>query len=197
MYAYLKGKLTELTIGKCIIDVGGVGYLCKISLNTYTALKDYPLGSEIKLYQYLHVKEDELSLFGFYTEEEKNLFMKFILVEGIGPKKALEIFNFGKPEEFIEAIENQDANFFVKVKGIGQKQAQKVILELTGKLGKLSTRNISIINELVEGLQTLGFSKLEIEKAINNFRKQSSKKIEEMEFEDAFKSILSLLSKFQ
>ena len=123
--------------------------------------------------------------------------MKFILVEGIGPKKALEIFNFGKPEEFIEAIENQDANFFVKVKGIGQKQAQKVILELTGKLGKLSTRNISIINELVEGLQTLGFSKLEIEKAINNFRKQSSKKIEEMEFEDAFKSILSLLSKFQ
>jgi len=197
MYAYLKGKLAELTIGKCIIDVGGVGYLCKISLNTYTALKDYPLGSEIKLYQYLHVKEDELSLFGFYTEEEKNLFMKFILVEGIGPKKALEIFNFGKPEEFIEAIENQDANFFVKVKGIGQKQAQKVILELTGKLGKLSTRNISIINELVEGLQTLGFSKLEIEKAINNFRKQSSKKIEEMEFEDAFKSILSLLSKFQ
>ena len=71
MYAYLKGKLTELTIGKCIIDVGGVGYLCKISLNTYTALKDYPLGSEIKLYQYLHVKEDELSLFGFIQKKRK------------------------------------------------------------------------------------------------------------------------------
>jgi Holliday junction DNA helicase RuvA len=197
MYAYLKGKLAELAIGKCIIDVSGVGYLCKISLNTYNSLKDYPLGSEIKLYQYLNVKEDELSLFGFYTEEEKNLFMKFILVEGIGPKKALEIFNFGKPEEFIEAIENQDANFFVKVKGIGQKQAQKVILELTGKLGKLSSKNISIINELTEGLQTLGFSRVEIEKAINNFKKQSSKKIEEMEFEDAFKAVLSLLSKFQ
>ncbi|HPC38964.1 MAG TPA: Holliday junction branch migration protein RuvA [Exilispira sp.] len=197
MYAYLKGRLEELSIGKCIIDVGGVGYLCKISLNTYSALKDYPIGSEIKLYQYLHVKEDELSLFGFYTEEEKNLFLKFIQVEGIGPKKALEIFNFGKPEEFIEAIENQDANFFIKVKGIGQKQAQKVILELTGKLGKLSNTNISIKNEIVEGLLTLGFSRGEIEKAINSFNKTNNKKLEEMDFEQAFKNILSLLSKFQ
>ncbi|MFN3410715.1 MAG: Holliday junction branch migration protein RuvA [Exilispira sp.] len=197
MYAYLKGKLVELSYGSCVIDVSGIGYLCKISLNTYYELKNYPLGSEIKLFQYLNVKENELSLFGFYSEDEKNLFMKFIQVEGIGPKKALEIFNFGKPEEFIEAIENQDASIFFKVKGIGQKQAQKVILELTGKLGRLSNKNISTINEIIDGLISLGFSRTEIDKAIETFKKNSNIKIEQMEFEDAFKNILSLLSKFK
>lgn len=196
MYAYLKGILSELSIGKCVIDVAGVGYLCNISLNTYTELKNYSLGNQIKLYQYLHVKEDELSLFGFYTEEEKHLFMKFLQVEGIGPKKALEIFNYGKPSEFIEAIENQNAEFFVRVKGIGPKQAQKVILELTGKLGTLSKKANSSILEIIEGLQTLGFSRNEIEKAIESYKKQSSIKLEDMDFETAFKQVLPLLSRF-
>lgn len=196
MYAYLKGILSELSIGKCVIDVAGVGYLCNISLNTYIELKNYPLGNQIKLYQYLHVKEDELSLFGFYTEEEKHLFMKFLQVEGIGPKKALEIFNYGKPSDFIEAIENQNAEFFVRVKGIGPKQAQKVILELTGKLGTLSKKSNSSILEIFEGLQTLGFSRNEIEKAIESYKKQSSIKLEDMDFETAFKQVLSLLSRF-
>lgn len=196
MYAYLKGILSELSIGKCVIDVAGVGYLCNISLNTYIELKNYPLGNQIKLYQYLHLKEDELSLFGFYTEEEKHLFTKFLQVEGIGPKKALEIFNYGKPSDFIEAIENQNAEFFVRVKGIGPKQAQKVILELTGKLGTLSKKANSSILEIIEGLQTLGFSRNEIEKAIENYKKQSSIKLEDMDFETAFKQILSLLSRF-
>ncbi len=196
MYAYLKGILSELSIGKCVIDVAGVGYLCNISLNTYIELKNYSLGNQIKLYQYLHVKEDELSLFGFYTEEEKHLFMKFLQVEGIGPKKALEIFNYGKPSDFIEAIENQNAEFFVRVKGIGPKQAQKVILELTGKLGTLSKKANSSILEIIEGLQTLGFSRNEIEKAIESYKKQSSIKLEDMDFETAFKQVLSLLSRF-
>ena len=197
MYAYLKGKLEYLTIGKAVIDVSGVGYQCNISLNTYNELKKKDIGSEVKLFQYLNVKEDELTLFGFYSEDEKNLFMKFLQVEGIGPKKALEIFNFGRSDDFIEAIEKQDVGFFTKVKGIGQKQAQKIILELTGKLGQLKGENRTITNELTEGLINLGFNKNEIERAINNFNKQFNTKLEDMDFEQAFKEILSFLSKYK
>lgn len=197
MYAYLKGKLEYLTIGKAVIDVSGVGYQCNISLNTYNELKKKDIGCEVKLFQYLNVKEDELTLFGFYSEDEKNLFMKFLQVEGIGPKKALEIFNFGRSDDFIEAIEKQDVGFFTKVKGIGQKQAQKIILELTGKLGQLKGEIRTITNELTEGLINLGFNKNEIERAINNFNKQFNTKLEDMDFEQAFKEILSLLSKYK
>ena len=197
MYAYLYGKLTELTIGRCIIDICGVGYLCNISINTYSSLKNHAIGSEVKLFQYLHVKEDELSLFGFYTIEEKNLFLKFLQVEGIGPKKALEIFNFGTTGEFIDAIEKQDSNFFVRVKGIGQKQAQKIILELTGKLGEITNKNSSQKNELIEGLISLGFSKKEIETVIDSLKNKSKIKIDEVEFEEAFKIVLANLSKYR
>ncbi len=197
MYSYLYGKIAELSINKCVIDVNGVGYLCNISLNTYSQLKNHQIGTDVKLYQYLNVREDELSLFGFYTVDEKNLFMKFLQVEGIGPKKAIEIFNFGTPQDFINAIENQDSGFFVKVKGIGPKQAQKIILELTGKLTDIISKNRSKAVELIEGLQSLGFSRKEIENTIDNLKNKSNINIDGLEFEEAFKLILSNLSRYK
>ncbi len=197
MYAYISGKLVELSIGKCIIDVNGIGYLINIAINTYASLKNHGIGSIVKLYQYLYVREDELSLFGFYTIEEKNLFLKFLQVEGIGPKKALEIFNYGTADEFVNAIESQDPNIFIKVKGIGQKQAQKIILELTGKLGDFNNIKTTKIQELFEGLQNLGFSKKEVENALNAINKDNKIKIDEIDYEQAFKIVLSQLSKYK
>jgi Holliday junction DNA helicase RuvA len=198
MFSYIEGKLAELSIGKCIIDVNGIGFFCRISLNTFQALSIFSEGDKIKLYQYLHVKEDELSLYGFADEQEKELFLRFIQVEGIGPKKALEIFNFGTAATYIEAIEAQDITPFTRVRGIGQKQASKLILELTGKLGNLGTRPISILNEVTEGLTSMGFSKNDIESAIKKYTGKFNDKseINSIPFEQLLKDILALLSRY-
>ena len=131
MIAYLKGKLAHKDRAHVIIDVNGVGYEVKISLQTYAALAD---GVELcKLYTHLQVKEDSHTLVGFHSMDEKLLFLDLISVSGIGLSTALVMLSSFSSNEIRSAIMNENIALIQSIKGIGSKSAQRVILELKDK----------------------------------------------------------------
>ena len=134
MYAYLKGKLVAKEASALILEVGPVGYelICEPAL-----LSAWPeIGSQIKVYTYLNVREDAMELYAFPTEESKQLFLQLIKVSGIGAKLASTIIADIEPAKLILAIINNDLNQLTKIKGIGKKTAQRIVLELKDKLAK-------------------------------------------------------------
>ena len=133
MYAYLNGSYTLMTPTEVYCDVGGVGYHIHISLHTYGQIEKLDEG---RLYTYLHVKEDALTIYGFATEEEKALFKLLISISGIGPNTARIILSSMTPLEVRTAIINDDHAAFKKVKGVGPKTAMRVTLELKDKIKK-------------------------------------------------------------
>ncbi|HMP28538.1 MAG TPA: Holliday junction branch migration protein RuvA [Saprospiraceae bacterium] len=174
MYGYIKGKLTSKTPTYVFLDCSGVGYQINVSLNTYG---DLPEDGEVKLFTHLQVKEDDLSLWGFLSESEKQLFVLLISVSGVGANTARVIMSYLKAEELHKIIANGDAVSLSKIKGLGPKTAQKIIIDLRDKVVKLSgieanpTTSIGIDNKLrddaLSALLALGFVKTSVEKAIN------------------------------
>ena len=116
MYAYIRGTITHKTPTSVYMDVGGVGYLIHISLNTYGHIEHL---NEVKLFTHLHIKEDAHSLFGFFDEEEKFLFISLLSVSGIGPNTARIILSSMTPAEVKTSIITEDDLAFKKVKGVG------------------------------------------------------------------------------
>lgn len=184
MFAYLKGKLAHKDPTFVIIDINGVGYDVKISLNTYSQIKDE---EAIQLYTYLQVKEDGHTLFGFATEQEKILFLKLISISGVGPSTGLMVLSSLGPEEAIQAIISEDVRTIQGVKGIGAKTAQRIILELKDKVGKdpdsgdlinipISSAN-AIRNEALQALITLGINKSAAQKSIDKIIKENGNDI--------------------
>lgn len=179
MIAYIKGKLTWKDPTYVIIDVNGIGYQIKISLNTYSAIKEV---EEIKLYTFLHIKEDAHTLYGFHQNSEKNLFLNLISISGIGPSTGLMVLSSLSPDEIQEAIINEDVRTIQNIKGIGAKTAQRLILELKDKLRKEVTienpskfyqkTNNTIRNEALSALVTLGINKVAAEKSIDQILKK-------------------------
>ncbi|MDQ3394423.1 MAG: Holliday junction branch migration protein RuvA [Bacteroidota bacterium] len=179
MIAYIKGKLVYKDPTHVIIDVGGIGYQIRISLHTYSAIKDQ---ENLKLFTYLHIKEDSHTLFGFEQISEKDLFLDLISISGIGPSIGLMILSSLSPAEVKEAIVSEDVRTIQAVKGIGAKTAQRLILELKDKIRKdLSidkSANISvkphntIKNEALSALVTLGISKVAAEKSLETILKR-------------------------
>lgn len=181
MYNYIQGRLAAKDPTFAVIDVNGVGYELKISLNTYSKLQ---VGEQCKLYTYLHVKEDILSLYGFWEREEKHLYLHLISVSGIGPSTALAILSTLSAQEIKSAIVGGDVKTIQSVKGIGAKTAQRAILELKDKLAKegvtasaspvdaealtSSTQNQAAA---LEGLMALGLSKAAAEKSLRGIVK--------------------------
>src|ERR1700749_4906459 len=133
MYAYIDGKLAYKSPSYVVIDAGGVGYHINISLNTYSKLGD---GERCKLYTWLHVKEDGHTLYGFIDEGERRLFLHLITISGIGPNTGRMMLSSITPEEIQNAIVSGNVALIQKIKGIGPKSAQRVILELQDKLRK-------------------------------------------------------------
>src|SRR4051812_18022647 len=133
MIAYIDGKLALKEATYVIIEAGGLGYQVKISLNTYSALKE---GERCKLHTYLHIKEDGHTLFGFHELNEKKVFMNLISISGVGPGTALMVLSSLGPAEVEQAIVNEDVRTIQSVKGIGTKTAQRIILELKDKIKK-------------------------------------------------------------
>lgn len=164
MYAYIKGKISEKHPTHVVIDNGGIGYYLHISLNTYSKIE--PL-EEVCLQVALIVKEDSHTLFGFYEEEEKQLFLLLIGVSGVGSNTARIILSGMNPAEVKQAILADQPSAFQRVKGIGPKTAKQIILDLKSKIGK-NTQTIPEISsyadnkasdEALSALLALGFQR--------------------------------------
>jgi len=182
MFAYLKGKLAHKDPTYVIIEINGIGYEVKISLNTYSQIKDE---EAICLQTYLQVKEDSHTLFGFRDLREKELFLKLISISGVGPSTGLMVLSSLGPEEAENAIITEDVKTIQGVKGIGGKTAQRIILELKDKIGKeiMSDDQINIPissasairNEALQALITLGINKAAAQKSIDKVLKEKGK----------------------
>lgn len=140
MFYYLNGTLAHVGPNLAVIDCGGVGYACKTTVNTLSSLKR---GEKVKLYTYLHVREEIFELYGFASENELNCFQMLIGVSGVGPKAALAILSSVSPERLATAIITGDEKALTGAPGVGKKIAQRVILELKDKLAKGQLNSIA------------------------------------------------------
>lgn len=177
MIAFVKGNLELKSKGYIIIETGGIGY--KIYMPDSAICKVGEVGSNVKVYTFMRVREDDISLYGFQTNEELRMFELLLSVSGIGAKGALTILSNVTPSQFALAVISNDVNVLKKLPGIGPKTAQRVILELKDKLKKeqdivqsgekeeTSAIEVAIlddekVNEAVSALQVLGYSRKEI-----------------------------------
>lgn len=181
MIAFIQGEIVLKTPTHVIIDTGGIGYQINISLNTYSKIQSL---NNVKLYTYFHVKEDGQLLFGFADETEKNVFIHLISISGVGPNTARMILSSMNPDEVQQAIVTENEVALQNIKGIGQKTAKRIILELKDKLSKsIGTPNIASFShntlreEALSALVMLGFVKSAAEKAIDRVLKNQSGEI--------------------
>jgi Holliday junction DNA helicase RuvA len=179
MISFLKGKLAHQEPSQVIIDVNGVGYAVNISLQTFGAIKNQ---ESIFLYTHLAIREDAHVLFGFSTEAEKRMFLNLISVNGVGPSTAIVMLSYMDVEELKAAIVREEIATLQKVKGIGGKTAQRLIVELKDKLKKeVPEENIvsatgihnSIKQQALSALVTLGIPKPSAEKSVDAILKKS------------------------
>ena len=178
MYAFIKGKIAYKNPAFVFLENNGIAYHINISLNTFGKIQDK---EEVLLYTYLLVKEDDLSLYGFFEQEEKQLFEKLISVSGIGATTAQIILSSMSPNEIVSAIVNENELVFKNIKGIGIKTAKRIILDLKDKLSKLpitetstSSSNTGIKSEALAALLALGINRQKAEIAIVNTLKSNS-----------------------
>jgi Holliday junction DNA helicase RuvA len=169
MIGYLSGKIISSKPTKILLDVNGVGYLINISINTFEQVS----GKEsISLFIYTSVKEDSISLFGFFSEEEKEMFELLISITGIGPRLALSILSGIRVDELKNAIQSANISRIVAVPGIGRKTAERLVLELKSKVdqvkGEEKEISFSIKNEAVAALTTLGYNSKIAENTVRN-----------------------------
>ncbi len=198
MFAYIKGSLEMKSSGYIVIDINGLGYKIFMSQNNIDSIGE--LHNIIKVFTYLKVREDDISIFGFKTQEELKMFELLISVSGVGAKSALVMLSCIEPSDFAIAVISNDVKVLTKVPGIGNKSAQRIILELKDKLkeeqleeklkdsSKRLKDNNENINEAISGLMVLGYSKKDIEKAFEHLD------IDNLSIEDLIKKGLILLS---
>ena len=127
MYNYIQGKVVDKTFTSIVVDNNGIGYEIGVSGNT---LQDVAIGEIVKIYTYLYVKEDEMSLYGFSRRDEKKLFMRLIEISGIGPKMAMQILGGYDLKTLTVAIASGDVKTLTKIKGLGKKTAELIVLNL-------------------------------------------------------------------
>lgn len=162
MLSFISGKVAEIGISNVVIENHGIGYDI-----AFAHPEKLILNQDVKLYTYMHIREDELSLFGFSSKEEKNLFMKLISVKGLGPKTGMNILAATTLDSLLNAIENGDVAFMKKMPGIGAKTASQIVLDLKGKLVPVESKSESISTELsdaLEALKSLGYKPAELAK---------------------------------
>lgn len=191
MIAQLTGKIIEKNPTNVIVDCNGVGYFVKISLNTFSQIKDE---KQVTILTEMIVREDAQLLYGFMEKEEREMFRHLISVSGIGPNTAMIMLSSMSAGEIVNAIVCEDVNAIKSIKGIGLKTAQRLIVDLKDKVSKLeiSSNNIFNLNntnrnEAFTALSSLGFDKKSIEKAIDKIFEES------MSVEDLIKASLKIL----
>ena len=173
----INGEVTHLEQNVIVVECGGVGFECR---STDAAVSRAVIGEKLKLYTYMNVREDAMELYGFSDESELNCFKMLIAVSGVGCKVAVDILSCISPQDFALAVVNEDAKTITRVKGIGNKMAQRIILELKDKLkksGSFETSDIPKINlgavagnafsEALTALMVLGFTNAQAQKALD------------------------------
>lgn len=188
MLAYIKGTIEAKAEEYIVIDVGGLGY--KIFMSGISIQNIGEIGEQVKVHTYYRVREDDISIFGFITQEELKMFELLLTVSGVGAKVALAILANISVTDFAIAVINADVTKIVQVPGIGKKSAERIILELKDKLKKIqqedkmvgTSANIKIekaieqnnnIQEAISALQVLGYNKKEIEKTFEKIEKEN------------------------
>ena len=196
MFAYVKGTLEEKANDYIVLEAGGIGYKIFMSSSSIATMEE--CGNIVKVHTYYHVREDNISLYGFKTKEELNLFELLISVSGIGSKSAISMLSNITPSSFALAVITDDVKKLTDLPGIGKKTAQRIILELKDKLKaqenetkvdvKEIIKNDDNIEEAIAALQILGYNKKEIEKVLEKIETK------EMSTEDIIKNGLKYLS---
>lgn len=177
MFAYIKGSLEQKSNNYVVIDVGGIGYKIFMATKAIETLGE--IGEIVKVHTHYYVREDNISLYGFNTNEELRMFELLLQVSGIGAKSAITMLSEISPSSFALAVISDDISQLVKIPGIGKKTAARIVLELKDKLKteeaitkteevKLSITNEEETSEAIAALQVLGYTKREIEKALEN-----------------------------
>ena len=186
VYDYIKGIITNIKNNSIVIENNGIGYLVYVS-NPYS----FEMEVESKVYIYQQIKEDDNCLYGFKTEEEKNLFLKLISVKGLGCKMALPILAVGSTTGIMDAIERENILYLKKFPKIGEKLARQIVLDLKGKLEFIGTgltdEKVEIEEELKEVLLGLGYKEKEIKPILSKV--DTNLTIEE-QVKDALKLLL-------
>ncbi len=193
MIAYVRGKVLATTEETMIVDVGGLGYELYCSAG---AFRKAAVGEYVELHTYLQVKEDGVTLFGFESLKEKDLFLKLISVDGVGPKLGVSVLSGMSGEDFASAIATADAKRLASVKGLGKKTAEKIILALHGKIsageimqasGDLNSAKSAKAEKLspmdedaVAALQGLGFTRTESLQAVKKAKEQGATSVEDI-----------------
>ena len=194
MYSYIKGTIEELFLDHIVIDNNNIGYRINVSSNT---LKDLQLGSISKVYTKLIVREDDMSLCGFSTKEELEMFELLTSVSKIGPKVGLGILSFASPRQLGAYIISEDIAKISKAPGVGKKTAERIVLELKDKIDKqkvefeptlLSQQQVPLSkDEAVDALIALGYSTSEAKEAVDKCKNKG------LNTEDIIKKSLSYL----
>lgn len=202
MIAYIKGNLEIKTKGYIVVEASGIGY--KIFMSE-TAIEKLPaVDSQVKIFTYMRVREDDVSLYGFITNEELRMFELLISVSGVGAKSAIAILSNITPSRFALAVISNDVGALKKLPGIGAKSAQRIILELKDKLKNEEAEETAEYQEEMEeikqednkqqetiaALQVLGYSRKEIDEALENIHIETVETVEE-----CIKKALSKLAK--
>jgi holliday junction DNA helicase RuvA len=193
MIGSLRGKLIEKRPNQILVDINGVGYQVQIPLSTFASLG--ALHAETSLLIHTHVREDQLTLYGFVTAREKQCFELLISASGVGPSLALKILSGMSIEELVPAIRKGDLAQLVKIPGVGRKTAERIVVELHDKLvvidvpdaGKQSTRP-QLEEDVASALSNLGYDTKSVERAIEKSRAASS-----ADFEKLLRSSLQIL----
>ena len=197
MYEYINGTLAEVAPAYAVVDAGGVGYFINISLNTYSAIEK---AEQVKLYVHHIVREDAELLYGFASKEERDLFRLLISVSGVGGNTARMIQSTYSPSELRNIIATGNAVLLKNVKGLGLKTAQKIIVDLSGKMVDLPShgaadnalavsRRSEVFDEALAALVMLGFAKAASEKVLQKIFKNDAS----LGVEDAIRSALKQL----
>lgn len=185
MIAYLEGKLIEKNPTYLILEVNGVGYSVYIPVSSYADIGE--VGQTVKVLTYQYVREDELKLYGFSSHQEKELFVLLISVNGVGPRLALGILSSISVEDFQRSVLVEDLDVLIHISGVGKKMAQRLIVELKEKLGKVDLgvekgmeveERIDVpVDEAVLALVSLGYNKLDARKAVQKVNSESEESL--------------------
>ncbi len=180
MIAFLSGKLLEKQANTAIVDVGGVGYEVSIPLSTFYELGD--VGADVSLRIYTHVREDAIQLFGFKTVRERDLYLRLLSVQGIGPKMGITMLSGMSADEMILAIRTEDLARLTNIPGVGRKTAERLAIELRDKIGELSSSGTTasdvgsisslpadaVFEDALSALVNLGYQRPAAEKALKH-----------------------------
>lgn len=194
MYSFISGTVVEKNPAYIVLDNQGIGYLINITLNTFTAIGEQ---ERVKLFVHLAIREDAHLLYGFYTERERALFLQLITVSGVGCNTARLILSSMTVKEAVDAIATNNIKMIQSVKGIGAKTAQRIIVDLHDKVGKMEAgvgENSpagynTLKDEALSALMVLGFNKVSVEKTLDKLLKEMANP----SVEDLIKEALRLL----